>query len=154
MNEDKKHYVLKAGTGEIRVVPGSANLIANVATIAMESFASPTTETIIQTPSVSAPGQQGTAPPPPPPPRRKGAGTGAAAPPSPAKPPIVLSPHFKMIFLAVLALTILAGLALITLASIWTSPTELQKQAFSAMDFAWKAGLGAIFGLLGGKALK
>jgi hypothetical protein len=31
---------------------------------------------------------------------------------------------------------------------------DLQKQTYAAMDFAWKAGSGAIFGLLGGKAIK
>jgi len=63
-----------------------------------------------------------------------------------------VTPAFKMIFFAVLTLTILAGIAQIALAGIWPTPTSNQQSAFEAFGFAWKAGIGAIFGLLGGKA--
>jgi hypothetical protein len=151
MDEDDKHHVLKAEAGVFRVVAGSSNFIANTATIARESIVSPTTETIIQSPSATVSGQP-SPPSPPVPPRSRQKGPGPSTPPGPK--PIIVPPHFKMIFLAVLAITILAGVALIILASTWSSPTDLQKQTYAAMDFAWKAGLGAIFGLLGGKAIK
>jgi hypothetical protein len=65
---------------------------------------------------------------------------------------IIVLPRFKLVFGAVVAITVLAGIAEIAMASIWTTPTEFQHEVFSAMDFAWKAGFGAIVGLLGGKA--
>jgi hypothetical protein len=37
------------------------------------------------------------------------------------------------------------------MAGFWTTPTPNQQSAFEAIGFAWKAGIGAIFGLLGGK---
>jgi hypothetical protein len=37
------------------------------------------------------------------------------------------------------------------MASIWGKPSAQQEQVFEAMGFAWKAGFGAIVGLLGGK---
>jgi hypothetical protein len=37
------------------------------------------------------------------------------------------------------------------MASSWGAPTASQKEVFDAMGFAWKAGFGAIVGLLGGK---
>jgi hypothetical protein len=65
--------------------------------------------------------------------------------------PIVVPPVFKMAFLTVVAITVLAGATEIILAGRWTEPTANQQSAFEAMGFAWKAGIGAIFGLLGGK---
>jgi hypothetical protein len=65
--------------------------------------------------------------------------------------PIVVPPVFKMAFLTVVAITVLAGVTEIILAGRWTEPTANQQSAFEAMGFAWKAGIGAIFGLLGGK---
>jgi hypothetical protein len=65
--------------------------------------------------------------------------------------PIVLKPAFKLIFLTVVGITLLAGVAEIVMAGFWTTPTPNQQSAFEAIGFAWKAGIGAIFGLLGGK---
>jgi hypothetical protein len=62
-----------------------------------------------------------------------------------------ISPTFKMVFIAVLVVTISCGIAELVLASVWEKPTTNQQAAFEAMGFAWKAGLGAILGLLGGK---
>jgi hypothetical protein len=64
---------------------------------------------------------------------------------------IIVNPTFKLVFLTVVAITIASGLAEVILASAWTVPTPNQQSAFDAMGFGWKAGLGAIFGLLGGK---
>jgi hypothetical protein len=64
-----------------------------------------------------------------------------------------ISPGFKLIFITVVTITVLSGVGQIVLAGIWLSPTPDQQSAFEALDFAWKAGIGAIFGLLGGKAV-
>jgi hypothetical protein len=56
---------------------------------------------------------------------------------------------FKLIFLTVVGITLLSGAAEIMLATLWVSPTADQQSAFEAVGFAWKAGIGAIFGLLG-----
>jgi hypothetical protein len=58
---------------------------------------------------------------------------------------------FKMVFITVTAITLIAGTIELVLASIWPNPTANQQSAFEAIGFAWKAGVGAIFGLLGGK---
>jgi hypothetical protein len=58
---------------------------------------------------------------------------------------------FKLVFLSVLVMTIGSGLACVLLAYLWTDPTHNQQEIFDAFNFAWKAGIGAIFGLLGGR---
>jgi hypothetical protein len=64
---------------------------------------------------------------------------------------VVLHPAFKTVFLTVTFITVGAIVAQIGLAYIWENPTANQQQAFDGLGFAWKAGIGAIFGLLGGK---
>jgi hypothetical protein len=65
---------------------------------------------------------------------------------------------FKLVFKSVLTLTLLclAGLALIMcFGSHATTDAQIpisEKYFTNACDFGWKAGLGAILGLLGGKA--
>ena len=59
-----------------------------------------------------------------------------------------------MVFWTVVAITIAAGIEHVILAGIWEKPTPNQQSAFEAMGFAWKAGIGAIFGLLGGRPLE
>jgi hypothetical protein len=54
----------------------------------------------------------------------------------------------KLVFKAVLIVTIGSGLADALIAYIWTDPTHNQQEIFDAFNFAWKAGIGAIFGLL------
>jgi hypothetical protein len=68
------------------------------------------------------------------------------------RPPVLLKPTFKWALITVAAITVLSGITLIVLANIWHSPTPNQQSAFEAFDFAWKAGFGAICGLVGGKA--
>lgn len=77
-------------------------------------------------------------------------GTGALE--TMAVPAQSLAPAYKLILVAVIAITLLSGAADIVLAGIWEHPTPNQQSAFEAMGFAWKSGLGALFGLVGGKA--
>lgn len=72
-----------------------------------------------------------------------------ASPPDPL--PIVVKPGFKFVFLCVFGLTVLCGFVQIWLAFAWPDPTTNQQSAFDSFGFAWKTGIGAIFGLLGGK---
>jgi hypothetical protein len=49
----------------------------------------------------------------------------------------------------VLLITIGAGLGQVLLAALWAAPTAVQLFVIESLGFAWKAGVGAIFGLLG-----
>ena len=63
-----------------------------------------------------------------------------------------ITPRFKLIFLTVVGITVVL-LAAGTLISIQPDASpEAHQTADTLLDFA-KAGLGSIFGLLGGKAL-
>ena len=66
---------------------------------------------------------------------------------------IAVPPLFKLVFLTVLGISILSGLgaAGIAFAADDTLTTN-QQTVFEAANTAWKMGVGAIFGLLGGKA--
>lgn len=139
MTNDKKHHVLRAEPGDYRVIIGSPNLVANTAIIAIESLVSPGDKSVVLP--------------------HKGPETEPSQKPNEtahdfSKDPgaIVLSPNFKLVFVTVLAITVLSGAAQIVMASFWANPNGLQQEVFSAMDFAWKAGFGAIVGLLGAKA--
>ncbi|MET4493468.1 hypothetical protein [Bradyrhizobium sp. LA7.1] len=67
---------------------------------------------------------------------------------------IVVSSHFKLVFLSVLAITILSGTVQTAMAFTLPEPKPIQRDVFEAMGFAWKLCLGAIVGLLGGKSIK
>ena len=75
----------------------------------------------------------------------------AGPPPLEESAPKFISPTFKLVFLSVLGLTILAGAAEVIMAAYWTAPSANQQSAFEAASFVWKAGVGAILGLVGGK---
>lgn len=64
---------------------------------------------------------------------------------------VEVSSNFKLVFLTIVALTLICGITHVLLAAVWESPTPNQQSAFDAMGFAWKAGVGAILGLIGGK---
>lgn len=66
-------------------------------------------------------------------------------------PDLIVAPTFKLVFLVVVSLTIVSGLLQVLLAQLWIETTENQQQVFEGLGFAWKAGIGAIFGLVGGK---
>ena len=56
-----------------------------------------------------------------------------------------------VIFIAVLGMTAVSGAALFFAAHLWMAPTVSQQSVMQSMDFAWKAGIGAILALLGAK---
>jgi hypothetical protein len=66
---------------------------------------------------------------------------------------IVVPVFFKMVFITVTVITVSAGAAQVMMAMGWQQPTPNEQSVFEAMGFTWKAGIGAIFGLLGGKVL-
>jgi hypothetical protein len=63
----------------------------------------------------------------------------------------VVSPRFKIVLICVMLLTILCFFANLGLA-IWGNDTvEAQENMRATCDFGFKAGFGAVLGLLGGK---
>jgi hypothetical protein len=64
---------------------------------------------------------------------------------------VPVSPTFKLVFLTIVGITLFAATGEVALAAMWLHPTLNQQSAFEALNFTWKAGIGAIFGLLGGK---
>lgn len=69
-----------------------------------------------------------------------------------------ITPHFKLIFLAVVCITVLSLIGIFILA-VWGSHATstkdipvMQNNLYAACSFGWQSGLGAIFGLVGGKA--
>jgi hypothetical protein len=65
---------------------------------------------------------------------------------------IFVSPTFKLVFLTAVALTVLSGTIAVLTAFFANGVQPNQQAVFESMNTAWKLGLGAIFGLLGGKA--
>jgi hypothetical protein len=109
----------------------NANFAANSAMVAIASITSPTKESVVDLT------------------------TAKILPPSAGPPPghavARVASTFKLVFWSVLLITVAAGVLQIVLANYWLTPTPNQQASFEAMSFAWKAGLGAILGLLGGK---
>jgi hypothetical protein len=58
------------------------------------------------------------------------------------------SRFLTLVFLAALVMTIGSALAGTLIARFWPDPTHNQQEIFDAFEFAWKAGVVAIFGLL------
>jgi hypothetical protein len=83
----------------------------------------------------------------------------AAPSPSPEAPPpsrpkeIILDQRFKLVFLTITALTVGAALLNLGMIVFLPSPTPSQVDFMQHLTTAWVGGLGAIFGLLGGKSL-
>jgi hypothetical protein len=111
----------------IRITGGFA---ANTASIATASLTSPTKLTYVEWIHTRGPAQ--TTP--------------------PAATVTKVSPTFKLVCISVLIITGGSGLADVAVAYAWPLPTGNQQAVFDAFNFAWKAGIRAIFGLLGGKA--
>lgn len=64
---------------------------------------------------------------------------------------IPLSPTFKLVFYAALGLTLLSLLIALGISFVET-PNAAQKEIFNTCAVTWKIGVGAIIGLIGGKA--
>lgn len=61
-----------------------------------------------------------------------------------------ISPVFKLVFLTVLALTVLSLVAAVFLSFI-DPPTEERSRLIETCSTTWKMGFGAVVGLIGGK---
>jgi hypothetical protein len=139
-------------------------LLSNTATLIGATIRAPGETTVIHTDRGPVPK---VAPPPAPAPAGRNAEAGRPAPVggrrsapkttgngdvvATSRNTIVAAPAFKLIFLTVVGITLACGAAQVALAAGWEHPTANQQSAFEAIGFAWKAGIGAIFGLLGGK---
>ena len=76
--------------------------------------------------------------------------------PSDPPSPVLLSPIFKWVFLAVLGLTLLSlglDVYLVTNLNPGETVTDEMKRLIETCSTAFKLGFGAIVGLIGGKAL-
>jgi hypothetical protein len=62
-----------------------------------------------------------------------------------------ITPHFALVFLSALGLTLLCGAAMVVL-SIFGEETEAMKSAVGTCSDMFKMGVGAVLGLIGGKA--
>jgi hypothetical protein len=58
-------------------------------------------------------------------------------------------PTFRLIFTAVVSLTVLSLVAAIVLS--WVAENDAQKQLVEACSTCWKMGFGAVVGMIGGK---
>jgi hypothetical protein len=125
----------------IRLYGGGPALVANTATIIGESLRSPRTDSVVELETgevvISTPSR----------PDMMGLGSSRNRTKKEA-----LSATYKMVLIYVGALTLLSFVVEIALA-IWGKdpPTGFQNTLFLGADFGWKAGFGAIVGLLGGK---
>lgn len=63
--------------------------------------------------------------------------------------------HFKLTFGAVVGITLLALVLYVVISlGVGNSPPQHISRLFETLDFIIKAGVGAIFGLLGGKKIE
>jgi hypothetical protein len=81
-----------------------------------------------------------------------------AAPPSadatpPGVPAALVESHFKLIFLVVTGLTVLLLAMELAIAALAGDPSDAMNRVFDTCDNGFKVGIGAIFGLMGGKVL-
>lgn len=65
---------------------------------------------------------------------------------------IKISPHFGFVFLCVFLFTILS-IGICIWISIFSNPTELQKELFKVCLVTWQILISAILGLIAGKSL-
>jgi hypothetical protein len=66
---------------------------------------------------------------------------------------IKVSPHFKLVFWAVLILSVACLIANVTMSLMVETPNESTVHAMEITASTWTIGFGAMIGLLGGKAL-
>lgn len=123
------------------IISGQDNIAINAARVVEETFRSPGKTSVIR------PKEEATRTP------RDSAGTTGGTPTGPraSAPAIVVSPIYKMAFLVVVAIVFMSAIGLYLMAGYWLTPSPNQQTVFNAAEFAFKAGIGAILGLLGGK---
>ncbi len=68
-------------------------------------------------------------------------------------PLVILRPTVKLVFLSVLALTILSLAVSISLAVMFPSPSDQIRGLIEMCSTTYKMGFGAVVGLIGGKAI-
>jgi hypothetical protein len=124
---------------EKQILPGFR---ASSAAIITEIFAAPKSDSIIDTIKAPLP-PSGT-------PGGHLLGMAAKEKPQTIKQ-TAISSQFKLIFLSVLGLTVVLLVADVLLAHFWTQPTTSQLNVISTVDTVFKACIGAIIGLFGGK---
>lgn len=112
-------------SGRDTIVVAYPSVSANVGAVLKSIVSSPTRDTVFTTDSKE--------------PAEKGRVPGPA------------TSHFKMVFLCVFGFIVVCGIASGVMAGIWTTPTNAQGNVMASFDFAWKAGVGTLLGLLGGK---
>jgi hypothetical protein len=122
----------------MRKVNVENTLVANTTAIIAEVFKSPTEDSVLASFKEEGATKSGVTMP-------------APRVQVPAKETVVGS-HFKMIFLSVLLLTAGTLIAEIVLVWVLNSPTASQQNLIAGLESVWKGGVGAILGLLGGKA--
>jgi hypothetical protein len=108
-------------------------ILANIATVIASTFKSPLTKSTVELSKSTG----------------TGLATGVTSPRHTRTE--TLSSKFKLVFLSVLAITLLTVAGQFAIATHWDNPQPNLQATFEALGFAWKAGTGAIFGLLGGK---
>jgi hypothetical protein len=81
------------------------------------------------------------------------AGRPSRAKASTAQSQVVISAHFKMIWITITSLTLLLLFADIAMSLLVKHPTNSAQQAIGMCDTFAKVGFGVIFGMLGTKAL-
>jgi hypothetical protein len=66
---------------------------------------------------------------------------------------IVAGPLFKFVLITVVGLTVLSLAVAVVLATLYPQPSDQVKGLIETCSTTFKIGCGAVFGLLGGKAL-
>lgn len=145
-----ENYIMKAEPGEFKIVPGGTGFIANTAAIVVQSITNPWENSSIQ------PEVEFIEAPRPFDPNRTELRLETTSP-TPRKrpngPAIPVSSHFKLVFLTVTGLTLLMLILQLAVAYAWgQSPNGFQSEVYSGLGL-WKAGFGAIVGMLAGKKL-
>jgi hypothetical protein len=134
----------------------TSGIFGDTAAVLAASFNSPTQLSILPTAALAAPSAVSDDI------ASAAAAAPAAAPsinnqPDPNKsvlPGIVVPATFKLVFLTVVGITIAAAVVQIVFAVALEHPTHETDSIFETMGFAWKSGLGVIFGLMGGKVIQ
>jgi hypothetical protein len=125
---DKNHQVLEAAD----LTVGTANPVSNTAILVIKSFFSPFSTTVVAPPNASGKPLEEAV-------RDPAARTGG--------------PGFKLALIATVIITVLCGIAVVVMALMFPDQANtIQIKAFNTMSDVFSAGIGALLGLIGGKA--